>query len=91
MDKKLFNILVFILIVGFLIFPGSSFAFKTITRVQIVFDAIEFSPVELQTYLRDNIAAVFNGIHFAERHQRRSYSVEPYDTEKIYNHLVKDF
>ncbi|MGD9226299.1 MAG: hypothetical protein PVF26_07350 [Desulfobacterales bacterium] len=90
MVKKLFNILVFILIVGFLIVPYSSFAFKSITRAQIVYDAIEFSPVELQTYLRDNLSAVFAGIHFAERHQRRSYSVDPYDTELIYRHLIED-
>lgn len=90
MVKKLFNILVFILIVGFLIFPGSTFAFKSVTRTQIFYDAIAFSPVELQTYLRANIADVFAGVHFAERHQRRSYSVDPYDTETIYRHLIKD-
>ena len=90
MVKKSFNVLVFILIVGFLIFPGTSFAFKSVTRDQIIYDAIEFSPVELQSYLRDNIAAVIAGIHFAERHQRRSYSVDPYDTETIYTHLIKD-
>jgi hypothetical protein len=90
MYKKLFNILVFMLIVGFLIFPDSSFAFKSVTRTQIIYDAIEFSPVELQTYLRNNIATVFAGIHFAERHQRRSYSVDPYDTETIFRHLIKD-
>ena len=70
MYKKLFNILVFMLIVGFLIFPDSSFAFKSVTRTQIIYDAIEFSPVELQTYLRNNIATVFAGIHFAERFSR---------------------
>jgi hypothetical protein len=90
MYKKLFNILPFMLIVGFLIFPDSSFAFKSVTRTQIIYDAIEFSPVELQTYLRNNIATVFAGIHFAERHQRRSYSVDPYDTETIFRHLIKD-
>lgn len=90
MYKKLFKILVFILLVSFLIFPDSSFAFKSITRAQIIYDAIEFSPVELQTYLRDNLDAVYDGIHFAERHQRRSYSVDPYATETIYRHLIKD-
>lgn len=90
MYKKLFNILVFVLTVSFLIFPESSFAFKSVTRDQIIYDAIEFSPMELQTYLRDNLAAVIAGIHFAERHQRRSYSVDPYSTETIYRHLIKD-
>jgi len=90
MVKKLFNILVFILIVGFLTSAESAFAFKSVTRDQIIYDAIEFSPAELQTYLRDNLAVVFGGVHFAERHQRRSYKVDPYDTEKIYEHLIKD-
>jgi hypothetical protein len=90
MYNKLFKILIFCLFVGVLILPVSSFAFKSITRDQIIYDAIEFSPVELQTYLRDNIDAVSAGIHFAERHQRRSYSIDPYKTEVIYDHLVKD-
>jgi hypothetical protein len=81
MYNKLFKILIFCLFVGVLILPVSSFAFKSITRDQIIYDAIEFSPVELQTYLRDNIDAVSAGIHFAERHQRRSYSIDPYKTE----------
>ena len=90
MYKKLFKILVFFLLVGVLMFPDSSFAFKSITRDQIVYDAIEFCPVELQAYLRDNIATVSAGNHFAERHQRRSYSIDPYETEVVYNHLIKD-
>jgi hypothetical protein len=90
MHKKLFKILVFFLLVGVLIFPDSSFAFKSITRDQIVYDAIEFCPVELQAYLRNNIAIVSAGNHFAERHQRRSYSIDPYETEVVYNHLIKD-
>jgi hypothetical protein len=90
MYKKLFKILVFFLLVGVLIFPDSSFAFKSITRDQIVYDAIEFCPVELQAYLRNNIAIVSAGNHFAERHQRRSYSIDPYETEVVYNHLIKD-
>jgi len=87
MYKKLFKILVFFLLVGVLVFPDSSFAFKSITRDQIVYDAIEFCPVELQAYLRDNIATVSAGNHFAERHQR---SIDPYETEVVYNHLIKD-
>jgi hypothetical protein len=90
MYKKLFKILVFFLLVGVLIFPDSSFAFKSITRDQIVYDAIEFCPVELQAYLRNNIAIVSAGNHFAERHQRRSYSINPYETEVVYNYLIKD-
>jgi hypothetical protein len=90
MYKKLFKILVFFLLVGVLIFPDSSFAFKSITRDQIVYDAIEFCPVELQAYLRNNIAIVSAGNHFAERHQRRSFSIDPYETEVVYNHLIKD-
>jgi hypothetical protein len=90
MYKKLFKILVFFLLVGVLIFPDSSFAFKSVTRDQIVYDAIEFCPVELQAYLRNNIAIVSAGIHFAERHQRRSYSINPYETEVVYNYLIKD-
>ncbi len=90
MHKKLFKILVFFLLVGVLIFPDSSFAFKSITRDQIVYDAIEFCPVELQAYLRNKIAIVSAGNHFAERHQRRSYSIDPYETEVVYNHLIKD-
>ena len=90
MVKKLCNILVLILIVGFLTSAESAFAFKSETRDQMIYDAIEFSPLELQTYLRDNLTVVFNGIHFAERHQRRSYQVDPYDTEIIYEQLIKD-
>ena len=50
MYKKLFKILVFFLLVGGLMFPDSSFAFKSITRDQIIYDAIEFCPVELYRF-----------------------------------------
>jgi hypothetical protein len=90
MYKKLLQIFVLFLLFGVIFFPDSSFAFKSITRDQIIYDAIEFSPVELQTYLRDNLAIVSAGNHFAERHQRRSYSIEPYVTEIIYKQLIKD-
>lgn len=90
MYKRLFKISFFCLLVGFFVFPASSFAFKSITRDQIIYDAIEFCPEGLQAYLRDNIATVSAGNHFAERHQRRSYTIDPYKTEVVYNHLVKD-
>ena len=90
MYKKLLKIFVLFLLLGVIFFPDSSFAFKAITRGQLIYDAIEFSPAELQAYLRDNLAIVAAGNHFAERHQRRSYSVEPYATELIYKQLVKD-
>ena len=90
MVKKLFKISVFCLLAGLFIFPASASAFKSITRDQIIYDAIEFCPEELQAYLLDNIDIVSAGNHFAERHQRRSYTINPYKTELIYNHLVKD-
>ena len=88
--KKLSKILVFGLFIGVLIFPASSFAFKSITRDQIIYDAIEFCPEGLKSYLLDNIEIVSAGNHFAERHQRRSYTIDPYKTEVVYHHLVKD-
>jgi hypothetical protein len=90
MYKKLLKIFVLCVLVGVIFFPDSSFAFKSITRDQLIYDAIEFSPEGLKGYLRENLAAVSSGNHFAERHQRRSYSVDPYATESIYKQLVKD-
>jgi len=90
MYKKLFKISVFCLLAGVFVFPASSSAFKSITRDQLIYDAIEFCPQELQAYLLDNIDIVSVGNHFAERHQRRSYAIDPYRTEVVYNHLVKD-
>ncbi len=90
MYKKSLKIFVIFLLFGVIFFPDSSFAFKSITRDQLIYDAIEFSPEGLQRYLRDNLAVVSAGNHFAERHQTRSYSVDPYDTEIIYKQLVKD-
>ena len=40
--------------------------------------------------MRDNLIIVRSGSHFAERHQRRSYSVDPYATEIIYKQLIED-
>jgi hypothetical protein len=90
MYKKSLKIFVLFLLFGVIFFPDSSFAFKSVTRNQIIYDAIEFSPAELQAYLRDNLIVVRAGSHFAERHQRRSYSVDPYATETIYKQLIKD-
>ena len=90
MYKKLLKIFVLFLLFGVLFFPDSSFAFKSVTRDQLIYDAIEFSPAELQAYLRDNLIDVRAGSHFAERHRRRSYSVDPFATETIYKQLIQD-
>jgi hypothetical protein len=90
MYKKLLKIFVLFLLFGVLFFPDSSFAFKSVTRDQLIYDAIEFSPAELQAYLRDNLIDVRGGSHFAERHRRRSYSVDPDDTQIIYKQLIQD-
>lgn len=90
MYKKSLKIFVLFLLFGVIFFPDSSFAFKSITRDQLIYDAIELSPEGLQRYLRENLHIVSAGIHFAERHQRRSYSIDPYDTERIYKQLVND-
>ena len=90
MYKKLLKIFVLSLLFGVLFFPDSSFAFKSVTRDQLIYDAIEFSPAELQAYLRDNLIDVRGGSHFAERHRRRSYSVDPDDTQIIYKQLIQD-
>jgi hypothetical protein len=90
MYKKLLKIFVLFLLFGVLFFPDSSFAFKSVTRNQLLYDAIDFSPAELQAYLRDNLIIVRGGAHFAERHQRRSYAVDPYDTETVYKQLIED-
>ena len=90
MCKKLLNIFVFLMLFGLIFSPASSFAFKSITRGQIIHDAIQFCPSELQQYLLANLDSVSAGSHFAEYHRRRSYSIDPYETESIYNYLVKD-
>ncbi|MCK5206138.1 MAG: hypothetical protein KAR15_19790 [Desulfobacterales bacterium] len=90
MYPKLLKILAFFLFVV-LIFPtGNSFAFKSLTRDQLVYDAIEFCPAELKAYLLDNLATVSSGMHFKERHRHGSYLIDPYDTELVYHHLIKD-
>lgn len=90
MYLKLFKIFATLLFVV-LIFPaGNSFAFKSLTRDQLVYDAIEFCPAELKAYLRSNLATVSSGMHFKERHRSGSYSIDPYDSELVYQHLIKD-
>ena len=84
---KMFAVLLFVV----LIFPaGNSLAFKSLTRDQLVYDAIEFCPAELKEYLRSNLATVSAGMHFKERHHRRCYSINPYDSELVYQHLIQD-
>lgn len=90
MYPKLFKILAFFLFVVIIFPTGNSFAFKSLTRDQLVYDAIEFCPAELKAYLLDNLATVSSGMHFKERHRHGSYLIDPYDTELIYHHLVKD-
>jgi hypothetical protein len=90
MYKKLLNIFVLLILFGIIFSPAGSFAFKSITRDQLIYDAIEFCPSELQKYLLENIHSVSAGNHFAEIHKRRSYAIDPYETEAIYNRLVAD-
>jgi len=90
MYKKLLNIFVFLVLFGIIFSPGSAFAFKSITRDQLIYDAIEFCPSELQKYLLDNLPNISAGMHFAEIHKRRSYSIDPYETVSIYNNLIND-
>lgn len=75
-----------------LIFPaGNSAAFKSLTRDQLVYDAIEFCPAELKAYLRSNLATVSSGMHYKERHRRGcDRLIDPYDTELVYRTLIKD-
>jgi hypothetical protein len=91
MYLKLFKIFVFFLFVV-LIFPaGNSSAFKSLTRDQLVYDAIEFCPEELKEYLRSNLATVSTGMHYKERHRRGlNVLIDPYDAELIYQHLIND-
>jgi hypothetical protein len=91
MCLKLYKIFAFSLFV-ILIFPaGNSFAFKSLTRDQLVYDAIEFCPAELKAYLRCNLATVSSGMHYKERHRRGvDRLIDPYDTEMIYERLIED-
>jgi hypothetical protein len=90
MHNKSLIILYFMMILGMVFSAPSAFAFKSITRDQLIYDAIEFCPSELQNYLRDHLKSVTAGAHFAEIHKRRSYVMNPYETESIYNYLIHD-
>jgi hypothetical protein len=90
MCKKLLNIFVILMFFGIIFSPVGSFAFKSIPRDQLIYDAIAFCPSELQKYLLENIHSVSAGNHFAEIHQRRSYAIDPLETATIYNHLIAD-
>ena len=90
MYLKLFRLFAVLLIVVFVVPVGNSFAFKSLTRDQLVYDAIEFCPAELKAYLRSNLATVSSGMHFKERHRHGSYSIDPYDSEMVYQQLVED-
>ena len=90
MYLKLFKIFLFLVLAVIMAYPGTSFAFKSLTRDQLVYDAIEFCPTELKEYLRSNLMTVSAGMHFKERHRHSPYSMNPYDTEMVYQNLIKD-
>ena len=90
MHLKLLKILLLLLLAILISYPGNGFAFKSLTRDQMVRDAIEFCPAELKEYLRYNLATVSSGMHFKERHRHGPYSMDPYDTNMVYRQLVKD-
>jgi hypothetical protein len=90
MYKKLLKIFLLLILVFVILFPGNSFAFKSLTRDQLIYDAIEFCPTELREYLRHNLLDVVAGMHFKERHPNRIYAISPYDTEIIYKSLIAD-
>ncbi len=90
MFSKLLTIFVFVALAVIIALPGNTYAFKSLTRDQMVYDAIEFSPAELRAYLRENLATVSAGMHFKERHRHSPYSIDPYDTESVYQNLVED-
>ena len=90
MYLKLFKIFAILLVAVFVFPAGNSFAFKSLTRDQLVYDAIEFCPAELKAYLRSNLATVSAGMHFKERHRHSSYSIDPYDSEMVYQQLIED-
>jgi hypothetical protein len=90
MYKNLLKIFLLLILVVFISFPSDSFAFKSLTRDQLVYDAIELCPTKLREYLRHNLLSVAAGMHFKERHPKRIYSIAPYDTEIIYKSLIAD-
>jgi hypothetical protein len=90
MYLKLFKILIFLVLAVLLAYPGTSFAFKSMTRDQLVYDAIELCPTQLKEYLRSNLSTVSSGMHFQERHRHGPYPINPYDTEIVFQNLIKD-
>jgi hypothetical protein len=84
---KIFLVLILVIIFSL---PVNSFAFKSVTRDQLVYDAVEFCPTELRAYLRHHLLTVVAGMHFKERHHEGVYSISPYDTEIIYQSLIAD-
>ncbi|MBW2438133.1 MAG: hypothetical protein PVH74_04860 [Desulfobacterales bacterium] len=90
MYLKLFKMFIFSVLAVLIAFPGSSLAFKSLTRDQLVYDAIELCPTQLKEYLRSNLSTVSSGMHFQERHRHGPYSINPYDTEIIFQNLIKD-
>ncbi len=90
MSLKLFKIILLLVLAVLIAYPGTSFAFKSLTRDQLVYDAIEFCPTELKAYLLDNLLTVSAGMHFKERHRHGPYPINPYHTEVVYQNLIKD-
>ncbi len=90
MCSKLLKILFLLVLAVLISYPGNGFAFKSLTRDQLVYDAIEFCPAELKAYLRNNLTTVSAGIHFKERHRHGPYAIDPYDTEMVYQQLITD-
>ena len=90
MYMNLLKIFLFLILAVVIFFPVNTFAFKSLTRDQLVYDAIEFCPTELREYLRHNLLVVVAGMHFKERHNERIYAIAPYDTEFIYKSLIAD-
>ena len=90
MYKNLLKIVIFMILVVLISFPNDAFAFKSLTRDQLVYDAIELCPTELRDYLRHHLWVVVAGMHFKERHRKRIYTIAPYDTEIIYRSLITD-
>ena len=90
MYRNLLKIFLFLILVGLVSFPGNSVAFKSLTRDQLVYDAVELCPTQLREYLRHNLWIVVAGVHFKERHPKKIYSIAPYDTETIYKSLIAD-
>jgi hypothetical protein len=91
MYLKLFKIFAFFLLAVLIFHTGNASAFKSLTRDQLIYDAIEFCPEELKAYLRSNLATVSTGMHYKERHNRGVNTlIDPYETELIYQHLIKD-